>query len=268
MTARASLAAFGGEVMTVTDDLELQRLLREAHDEAAAVADLRGQPATAAPCARRADRAGRAARRAAPRGAAYAPRRPGRGAGMTATATRSVGVDELRRAWLAVQDGRFRATRTTAREAHPDDRQAWRPAEVVLPIVGSVPQAGATTLALAVATVAAPARVVEYAMPTASGLAAAATAELGSTDAGWTVGRRDQVHLARAGGHHSAVNELPPPDAAPDGTSLTVLDVGDHLGRLGGSSAVWLSASLNAAPQVVLVTARRARRSAAGPGVE
>lgn len=40
MTTRASLAAFGGEVMTVTDDLELQRLLREAHDEAAAVADL------------------------------------------------------------------------------------------------------------------------------------------------------------------------------------------------------------------------------------
>lgn len=31
--------AFGGEVMTVTDDLELQRLLREAHDEAA-----RGRP--------------------------------------------------------------------------------------------------------------------------------------------------------------------------------------------------------------------------------
>ncbi len=32
--------AFGGEVMDVTDDLELQRLLREAHDEAAAVAGL------------------------------------------------------------------------------------------------------------------------------------------------------------------------------------------------------------------------------------
>lgn len=33
-------AAFGGEVMDVTDDLELQRLLHEAHDEAAAVAGL------------------------------------------------------------------------------------------------------------------------------------------------------------------------------------------------------------------------------------
>jgi len=33
-------AAFGCEVMDVTDDLELQRLLREAHDESAAVAGL------------------------------------------------------------------------------------------------------------------------------------------------------------------------------------------------------------------------------------
>jgi len=32
--------AFGGEVIDVTDDLELQRLLHEAHDEAAAVAGL------------------------------------------------------------------------------------------------------------------------------------------------------------------------------------------------------------------------------------
>lgn len=32
--------AFGGEVMTVTDDLDLQRLLHEAYDEAAAVAGL------------------------------------------------------------------------------------------------------------------------------------------------------------------------------------------------------------------------------------
>jgi len=32
--------AFGGEVMDVTNDLELQRLLHEAHDEAAAVAGL------------------------------------------------------------------------------------------------------------------------------------------------------------------------------------------------------------------------------------
>lgn len=40
MSARGGGAAFGGEVMDVTDDLELQRLLREAHDEAAAVAGL------------------------------------------------------------------------------------------------------------------------------------------------------------------------------------------------------------------------------------
>jgi UDP-N-acetylmuramyl tripeptide synthase len=40
VSTRAVRVAFGGEVMDVTDDLELQRLLREAHDEGAAVADL------------------------------------------------------------------------------------------------------------------------------------------------------------------------------------------------------------------------------------
>ncbi|MBU4337320.1 MAG: hypothetical protein KJ548_12190 [Actinobacteria bacterium] len=40
MSTRAVWVAFGGEVMDVTDDLELQRLLHEAHDEAAAVAGL------------------------------------------------------------------------------------------------------------------------------------------------------------------------------------------------------------------------------------
>ncbi|MBU4215907.1 MAG: hypothetical protein KJ792_14800 [Actinobacteria bacterium] len=40
MSTRAVRVAFGGEVMDVTDDLELQRLLREAHDEAAVVAGL------------------------------------------------------------------------------------------------------------------------------------------------------------------------------------------------------------------------------------
>ncbi|NMR21624.1 hypothetical protein [Cellulomonas fimi] len=40
MSTHAVRVAFGGEVMDVTDDLELQRLLHEAHDEAAAVAGL------------------------------------------------------------------------------------------------------------------------------------------------------------------------------------------------------------------------------------
>ena len=40
MSTRAAGVAVGGEVMDVTDDLELQRLLHEAHDEAAAVAGL------------------------------------------------------------------------------------------------------------------------------------------------------------------------------------------------------------------------------------
>lgn len=40
VSTRGVPAAFGGEVMDVTDDLELQRLLREAQEATAAVADL------------------------------------------------------------------------------------------------------------------------------------------------------------------------------------------------------------------------------------
>jgi hypothetical protein len=40
VSTQAVRAAFGVEVMDVTDDLELRRLLHEAHDEAAAVAGL------------------------------------------------------------------------------------------------------------------------------------------------------------------------------------------------------------------------------------
>ncbi|NMM23992.1 MAG: hypothetical protein HHJ11_10915, partial [Phycicoccus sp.] len=61
-------------------------------------------------------------------------------------ATRAVGVDELRRAWHAVQDGQFLAPRPTdlgaasspTEPAVGDDRY-WRPGESVLPVVGCLP---------------------------------------------------------------------------------------------------------------------------------
>jgi hypothetical protein len=42
LTTRTAARAFGTEVMNVSDDAELERLLRDAHDEDAAVADLDG----------------------------------------------------------------------------------------------------------------------------------------------------------------------------------------------------------------------------------
>jgi hypothetical protein len=175
------------------------------------------------------------------------------------TTTRSAGVEELRRAWRAVQEGQFLASEAVDRRHVPrpvepaaaGDR-AWRPGESVLPVVGAVPQAGATSLALAIATHASPARLIECGPPIASGLAGAATAELGTTTSGWTIGRRDQVHLARPSYLRLSVGELPLPDDAAADTVLSVLDVGWQLGPLRASRG-WLRATVDAAPQLVLV---------------
>ena len=175
------------------------------------------------------------------------------------TATRAAGVDELRRAWHAVQDGQFLASRPMdggpmprrAERSLADDR-FWSPGESVLPVVGCLPQAGATSLALAIATHASPARVIECSSPTASGLAGAATAELGTTPSGWIVGRRAQVHLARPSYLYPSAGDLPLPDDAAPGTVLSVLDVGWSLGQLRASHG-WLRATVDAAAQVVLV---------------
>ena len=81
---------------------------------------------------------------------------------MTQSTTRPVAIGELQRAWLAVQAGEFRgraSSRSRVRTEHADPR--WAPRERVLPVVGCHPQAGASTLAVAIATAAAPARVIE-----------------------------------------------------------------------------------------------------------
>lgn len=175
------------------------------------------------------------------------------------TTTRTVGVDELRRAWHAVQEGQFLDRRPMEHGGAPrssgpafgDDR-SWRPGEDVLPVVGCLPQAGATSLALAIATAASPARIIECSPPTASGLAAAANAELGRTSSGWNVGRRDRVRLTRPSEHHLSADKLPTPEDAPSGIALTVLDVGWEIGHVLASGG-WLSATVDAAPHVVVV---------------
>ena len=68
------------------------------------------------------------------------------------TVTRPVGVDELRRAWHALQEGQFR-TRAPRPPQAPSARRpevpasAWKPTEPVLPVIGCVGKAGATTAA-------------------------------------------------------------------------------------------------------------------------
>ncbi|MHB1011021.1 MAG: hypothetical protein ACYCTH_00135 [Cellulomonas sp.] len=168
------------------------------------------------------------------------------------TLARPVAVEELRRAWHAVQDGAFGPTATVP----PVQRSSgtaplWDPLEHVLPVVGVIPQAGASALALAVATVCG-GRVVECCTATASGLGSAATAEMGSTPGGWVVGRRDGVHIARTSAIHRCVDEVPLPEDALPGTTVSVLDVGWDLGQVLTGDG-WLNDALRRAPAVLLV---------------
>lgn len=152
-------------------------------------------------------------------------------------------VGELRRAWAALEAGQF----AKDEDLHGSGT-TWTPAvgERVLPVVGAHSNAGASTLALAIATVAAPARVVECATTPRSGLVGAATAELGPRD-GWLRGTRDQVLLERWDDEHAL---MPPPPLASD-LEMTVVDVGSRLPAHAASP--WLSEALGGILPVVVV---------------
>jgi hypothetical protein len=187
-------------------------------------------------------------------------------AGVATRPRPAVSVDELRRAWAAIQAGDFRhrppcsAHRRawpTGEQPHDNIAARWEPApgERVLPVLGAAGSIGATTVALALATVAAasggcPTRVVECAPATASGLAAASTAELGVREAGWRQGRRDQVLLERTSAALTTVDEVPLPLPAP--ATMTVLDVGWPVGQVLGT---WLGVAVTSAETVVVVAA-------------
>jgi hypothetical protein len=178
----------------------------------------------------------------------------------TQFAPRPVGVDELRRAWHAVQAGEFRGTgasdSTRRRPPRPDSahpRIVWTPpvGERVLVVVGCAGSCGATVLAVALASAAeGSARVVECAPATATGLAAACTAELGETSDGWVQGSRDQVRLQRAGIPRLLVDAIPAPPRA-EQPMLTIVDVAHPIEEVlaGGG---WLADLLGATPVVVL----------------
>ncbi|WP_203758323.1 hypothetical protein [Cellulomonas chitinilytica] len=167
-------------------------------------------------------------------------------------------VDELQRAWRAVQDGRFRGRGDDSElkvttEEHERATRAWQPHERVLPVVGCVGQAGSTTLALALATLSGQARVLECGPAARSGLADAATAELGASAAGWVVGRREGVQIARAGGARWTPESVPPPDDASTELALSVVDVGWDVADV-LTAGGWLARHLAAAEWIVAAT--------------
>ena len=172
----------------------------------------------------------------------------------------AVSVDELKRAWNAVQAGRFRTGTGATRDLHqppsPPAGKAWEPGpgERVLPVIGCAGSCGATTISLALAGAAAmPARVVECSSVTASGLAAASTTELGLHDSGWTRGTRDGVLLERASNVLVSIQEVPTPSVPDRAIALTVLDVGWGIGQVLATPG-WLGEQVRGADLVVLVT--------------
>jgi len=174
----------------------------------------------------------------------------------------AVSVDELKAAWIAVQAGRFRtgtgtsATRDLHQPPSPPAGKAWEPGpgERVLPVIGCAGSCGASTISLALAGAAAmPARVVECSSVTASGLAAASTAELGLHESGWTRGTRDGVLLERASNVLVSVQEVPTPSVPDRNIALTVLDVGWEIGQVLATPG-WLGGQVRGADLVVLAT--------------
>lgn len=167
----------------------------------------------------------------------------------------AVGVDELRAAWKAIEAGQFGpgakpaagplakasrgATRPTQTRSEP-----WAPGvgEFVIAVRGALGSAGATTVALATTSAAeSGVRLVECCPASASGLIAAASAELGDEGA-WRLGRRDGVLL------QWRLDEDPAPVPGPTEAGLTVVDLGS--GPLSG----WPASALAEAPALVLVT--------------
>jgi hypothetical protein len=170
-----------------------------------------------------------------------------------------VSLGELQSAWEAVQTGRFRSI---ARSDSTGDHTAaagqlrkWLPVETVIPVIGAGGGVGASTLALALAT-ASPvrARVIECCSASASGLAAASTAELGATNTGWRRGMRDGVHhrilLERAVHPIAIAAAVPLPTNSDRPVAVTVLDCGWDLDHLLADG--WLAELVAAAPTVVL----------------
>ncbi|MDN5898550.1 MAG: hypothetical protein L0H74_00605 [Brachybacterium sp.] len=173
---------------------------------------------------------------------------------------RPVSLDELKRAWSAVEAGQFRAGNRSGYSA-PVDREAagtteWTPTagERTVVILGCGGAVGASTVAVAAGLAAPhPARVVECCSVSASGLAAASTAELGLDPSGWSLGKRDHLRIERASEVLTEVEDVPAPVEAEHENQLTILDVGWEVGALMNSTS-WLGSAVRTADRLIVVT--------------
>ncbi len=167
-------------------------------------------------------------------------------------------VAELRRAWDAVSQGRYarpdpiQAPPVTSAMAVPGlggerpSVSAWRPVEPLVVVVGAHPQAGSSTVALAVAQADPCSRLVEISLPACSGLAGAGAAELGELSS-WVRSHRDGVVIERP-----ATGDAGDPLPLDRVVRRTVLDAGVHPCAAGPG---WVPATVAAADVLVVVAA-------------
>lgn len=169
--------------------------------------------------------------------------------------TRTLSAGELQRAGTALLEGRFRAPTESARFG--DARSAgtpssWDPAERVVVVAGAAGRVGATTVALAAASVATHARLVEAGPLQSSGLSVASTAELGMGAEGWRSADRDGLRIERRAVADPRPEHVGPP--LPTHRDTTVVDVGWSLDTHSSiDGACWLGQSMARFP-LVLVT--------------
>jgi len=129
----------------------------------------------------------------------------------------------------------------------------WAPAsgERLVLVCGCGGSSGATTVALALATAAGRARVVETCGASSSGLPYAAGIELGETTGGWLRGARDEVMVERRLDQIPSPDRLPSP--APGGVPVTIVDSSWDVAAVLASDG-WLGDLARSAPAVVLVS--------------
>lgn len=163
--------------------------------------------------------------------------------------TTAVSVDELQRAWAAVEAGEFRSGDPSRRRR----MNCWRPTEPTIVVAGATGRVGASTVAVTMATGARQrVRVVECSPMHATGLAAATSAELGVSDTGWRRGMRDQVLIERTTGAFDHVDDVPSPDETD--SDLTIIDASWDLNQIANAGS-WLTALAATAPLVIVSVA-------------
>ena len=164
-----------------------------------------------------------------------------------------VSVEELRQAYRAAVAGQFRGHHHPPGPSTPST-VVWTPTpdEQVALVVSATGGAGSSTVALALASCASDARVVECCTVASSGLAGASTAEMGVTADGWLQGTRDGgVLIERRSDRVPNLEAMPAPSTAT--CTLTLLDVPVDIDLLLASPG-WLGQLARTTPGVVVVS--------------